>query len=139
MYTRRVDSSALVFSLSSHRHSYIGLLFSSRYRLIINNNIFPSPPVLIRVTYLGPQFNRPAKDLVSKDLLTITFTQISNDRGMKTWCVSVSYRECVFCGKKYRYDEVSVECHMDPNIGKDTGAERTITEHRQKDFGCRSG
>jgi hypothetical protein len=28
---RRVDSSFLVFSLSSHRHSYISLLFSSRF------------------------------------------------------------------------------------------------------------
>ncbi len=41
MYVRRVDSSALFFSLSSHRHSYIGLVFSSLtlslYRLIINN------------------------------------------------------------------------------------------------------
>ncbi len=27
MYVRRVDSSVLVFSLSSHRHSYIGLFF----------------------------------------------------------------------------------------------------------------
>jgi hypothetical protein len=27
----RVDSSTLVFSLSSHRHSYIGLVFSSRF------------------------------------------------------------------------------------------------------------
>jgi hypothetical protein len=31
VYTRRVDSSALVFSLSSHRHSYIGLVCSSRF------------------------------------------------------------------------------------------------------------
>jgi hypothetical protein len=31
VYARRIDSSALVFSLSSHRHSYIGLLFSSRF------------------------------------------------------------------------------------------------------------
>ena len=31
MYTRRVYSSALVFSLSSHRHSYIGLVFTSRF------------------------------------------------------------------------------------------------------------
>ncbi len=31
VYARRVDSSALVFSLSSHRHSYIGLVFSSRF------------------------------------------------------------------------------------------------------------
>jgi hypothetical protein len=29
VYTRRVDPSVLVFSLSSHRHSYISLLFSS--------------------------------------------------------------------------------------------------------------
>ncbi len=29
--TRRVDSSFLVFSLSSHRYSYISLLFSSRF------------------------------------------------------------------------------------------------------------
>ncbi len=31
MYVRRVDFSDLVFSLSSHRHSYIGLVFSSRF------------------------------------------------------------------------------------------------------------
>jgi hypothetical protein len=31
VYETRVDSSALVFSLSSHRHSYIGLVFSSRF------------------------------------------------------------------------------------------------------------
>jgi hypothetical protein len=31
VYARHVDSSALVFSLSSHRHSYIGLVFSSRF------------------------------------------------------------------------------------------------------------
>jgi hypothetical protein len=29
VYTRRVDFSSLVFSLSSHRHSYIGLVFCS--------------------------------------------------------------------------------------------------------------
>ncbi len=31
VYARRVDSSALVFSLSSYRHSYIGLVFTSRF------------------------------------------------------------------------------------------------------------
>jgi hypothetical protein len=31
VYTRRVDSSTLVFSLSSHRHSYIGLVFDSHF------------------------------------------------------------------------------------------------------------
>ncbi len=31
VYTRRVDPSALAFSLSSHRHSYISLLCRSRF------------------------------------------------------------------------------------------------------------
>jgi hypothetical protein len=31
VYVRRVDSSTLVFSLSSHRHSFIVLVFSSRF------------------------------------------------------------------------------------------------------------
>jgi hypothetical protein len=31
VYARHVDSSPLGFSLSSHRHSYIGLVFSSRF------------------------------------------------------------------------------------------------------------
>jgi hypothetical protein len=31
VYTRRVDFSSLVFSLSSHRHSNIGLLLTSRF------------------------------------------------------------------------------------------------------------
>ena len=43
----------------------------------------------------GPNFNRPVKDLVYKDLLTITFTQVRHDRGIKTWSVSVSYPQCI--------------------------------------------
>ena len=31
VYARRVNPSALAFSLSSHRHSYVSLLFSSRF------------------------------------------------------------------------------------------------------------
>ena len=31
VYVRSVDPSVLAFSLSSHRHSYIGLVFSSRF------------------------------------------------------------------------------------------------------------
>jgi hypothetical protein len=31
VYVRRVDSSTLVFSLSSHRHSLVGLVFRSRF------------------------------------------------------------------------------------------------------------
>ncbi len=75
----------------------------------------------------GPNFNRPVKDLAYKDLLTRTFTQASHDRGIKTWCTSESYPQCVFCGNKFRYEEFNVECHMDPNIGKATiGKERTV-------------
>ena len=75
----------------------------------------------------GPNFNRPVKDLVYKDLLTSTFTQASHDRGIKTWRASASYPQCVFCGNKFRYEAFNVECHMDPNIGKATiGKERTV-------------
>ena len=31
-----------------------------------------------------------------------------------------------YCGKMYRYERFNVECHMDPNIGKATGKERTV-------------
>jgi hypothetical protein len=30
-YARRVDPSVLAFSLSSHRHTYVSLLFNSRF------------------------------------------------------------------------------------------------------------
>jgi hypothetical protein len=74
-----------------------------------------------------PNFNRPVKDLVYKDLLTNTFTQANHDRGIRTWCVSASYPQCVFCGNKFRCEVFNVECHMDPKIGKTTiGKERTI-------------
>ncbi len=54
----------------------------------------------------GPNFNRPVKDLVYKDLLTITFTQASHDRGIKTW----------------------------RDIGKTTiGKERTVAECKESD------
>ena len=75
----------------------------------------------------GPNFNSPVKDLVYKDLLTSTFTQVSHDRGIRSWRVSVSYPQCVFCGNKFRYEAFNVEYHMDPNIGKATiGKERTV-------------
>ena len=35
MYVRCVDSSTLVFSLSSHRHSYISFVFRSRFKAIV--------------------------------------------------------------------------------------------------------
>jgi hypothetical protein len=54
----------------------------------------------------GPNFNRPVKDLVYKDLLTSTFTQASHDRGIKTWRASASYPQCVFCGNKFRYESL---------------------------------
>jgi hypothetical protein len=38
-YVRRIDSSSLVFSLSSHRHSYRSYLYLSLYRFIINNKL----------------------------------------------------------------------------------------------------
>ena len=80
----------------------------------------------------GPNFNRPVKDLVYKDLLTSTFTQASHDRGMKTWRTSVCYPQCVFCGNKFRYESYSVECHVDPNIGKTTtGKERTVSSCKE--------
>ena len=81
-----------------------------------------------------PNFNRPVKDLVYKDLLTSTFTQVSHDRGIKTWRDSVSNPQCVFCGNKFRYKVCNVEWHMDPSIGKvTTGKERTVTECKDAD------
>jgi hypothetical protein len=38
-----------------------------------------------------PNFDRPVKDLAYKDLLTISFTQASHDRGIKTWCSSLEH------------------------------------------------
>ena len=74
----------------------------------------------------APNCNTPVKDLTYKDLLTSTFTLASHERGIKTWCVPTTYPECVYCGKRYRYERFNVECHMDPNIGKATGKERTV-------------
>ncbi len=74
-----------------------------------------------------PNYNSPVKELAYKDLLTSIFTHASHDRGIKTWCASASYPQCVFCGNKFRYEAFNVECHMDPNIGKATiGKERTV-------------
>ena len=74
-----------------------------------------------------PNYNTPVTDLTYKDLLTSTFTLASHDRGIKTWCVPATYPECVYCGKRYRYERFNVECHMDPNIGKETDKERTVS------------
>jgi hypothetical protein len=41
VYTRHVDSSSLGSSLSSHRQSYIGLVFTSRVIDLIINTITP--------------------------------------------------------------------------------------------------
>jgi hypothetical protein len=46
-----------------------------------------------------PKYNRPVNDLVYKDLLTSTFTLTSHERGIKTWCVPVTYPERVYEAK----------------------------------------
>jgi hypothetical protein len=80
-------------------------------------------------------YDTPVKDLVYKDLLTSTFTLASHERGIKTWCVPATYPECVYCGKRYRYERFNVECHMDPNIGKETDKERTVSPlYRAKNY-----
>jgi hypothetical protein len=78
-----------------------------------------------------PNYNTPVTDLTYKDLLTSTFTLASHDRGIKTWCVPATYPECVYCDKRYRYERFNVECHMDPNIGKATGRERTVAQCKE--------
>jgi hypothetical protein len=75
----------------------------------------------------APNYNTPVKDLTYQDLLTSNFTLVSHERGIKTWCVPATYPECVYCGKRYRYDRFNVECHMDRNIGKSSGKERTVS------------
>jgi hypothetical protein len=77
-----------------------------------------------------PNYNTPVKDLTYKDLLTSTFTLVSHVRGIKSWCVPVTYPECVHCGKRYWYERFNVERRMDPNVGKATGRERTITPYK---------
>ena len=75
----------------------------------------------------APNYNSPVKELAYKDLLTSIFTHASHQRGMKTWCTSATYPQCLFCGNTFRYEAYSVECHLDPNIGKaTTGKERTV-------------
>jgi hypothetical protein len=75
----------------------------------------------------SPNYDTPVKDLAYKDLLTSTFTLVSHERVIKTLCVPTTYPECVYCDKRYRYKRFKVEGHMDPNIGKTTGKERTVT------------
>jgi hypothetical protein len=61
-----------------------------------------------------PYYNTPVKDVAYKDLLTSTFTLASHESGIKTWCVPTNYPECVYCGKRYRYERFTVECHVNP-------------------------
>ena len=73
-------------------------------------------------------FSRPVEELEYSCLLKSTFTQASHDRGFKTWQTPATYPECFFCGRKYRWGAVYVECHMDPNISKATTVkERVVT------------
>ena len=72
-------------------------------------------------------FSRPVEELEYSCLLKSTFTQASHDRDFKTWQTPATYPECIFCGRKYRWGVVYVECHMDPNISKaTTGKERVV-------------
>jgi hypothetical protein len=73
-------------------------------------------------------FFRPVDKLEYTCLLKSTFTQASHDRGFKTCQTPVTYPECLFCGRTYRWGMSYVECHMDPNNSKvTTGKERVIT------------
>ena len=82
----------------------------------------------------GPNFNRPVKDLVYKDLLTSTFTQGSHDRGIKTWCVSVSYPQCVFYGNKFRYEAFNVECQWTPTLEKQQSVRKGLLQRAKNHY-----
>jgi hypothetical protein len=72
-------------------------------------------------------FSRPVEELEYSCLLKSTFTQFSHDRGFKTCQTPATYPECAFCGRKYRWGVVYVECQIDPNISKaTTGKERVV-------------
>ena len=50
-----------------------------------------------------PNYNTPVKVLSYKDLLTsttVTFTLVSHESGIKTWCVLTTYPERVYCDDK---------------------------------------
>jgi hypothetical protein len=86
----------------------------------------------VRASLLSvPNYDTLVKDLTYKDLLTSTFTLTSHERGIKTWCVPTTCPECVYCDKWYRYERFNVECHIDPNIVKATGKERTVTPYKE--------
>jgi hypothetical protein len=55
VYVSHVDSSSLGFSLSSHRQSYIGLVFSSRVIDSLTNN---KPSVCETCRFLCPHYNK---------------------------------------------------------------------------------
>ncbi len=74
--------------------------------ILIDSNFFLSPVLRSPVTLVFPQsfrrifsffkkINTPVKDLTYKDLLTSTFTLVSHERGIKTWCVPTTYPECL--------------------------------------------
>ena len=80
----------------------------------------------------APNYNTPVKDLTYKDLLTNTFTQTSHDRGIKTWCVQTTYPECLYWGKKYRYERFNVEWTwtLEKQLGR-KGLSHLVKNHYQ--------
>jgi len=56
-------------------------------------------------------FSRSVEEFEYTCFLKSTFTEASHVRGFKTCQTPVTYPECVFCGKKYRWGVANVECH----------------------------
>ena len=77
-------------------------------RFFLKGKIWETPPGLPRVREMG---------YGGESIMTVP----------NTWCVPVTYPECLYYGKKYRYERYNVERHMHSNIGKTTVKERTVT------------
>ena len=67
-------------------------------------------------------------------VLTITFTQVSHDRGIKTWCTSVSYPQCVFYGNKFRYETFNVECQWTPTLEKQQSVRKELLQRAKNHY-----
>ncbi len=92
VYARRVDFSDLVFSLSSHRHSSIGLVCSSRLGLLVDSEIVLSTrygKVMVFIRKTLSTETSYQQDLINRDLLSTRL--IVGKVGSGMWCGKFVY------------------------------------------------
>ncbi len=135
VYTRRVDPSSLTFSLSSHRHSYLSLLFISRFSSLHNKQTVCMIPGIDYTLYLGKKIKEKhgVNDILKLDQHSLCMICYKNSDPEQRLKVTVKLgKDCSPTVMLEHFTSFNAVCHTDSDgWGRIWHAQESLSQRSQ--------